>query len=94
MNGLIANPILNTKNGAPVLGICWLPDQMGLLIASADNLVKKWDLVTNQLIPVGQHSQPVKDVYAYMLNGQCLMVSGGYDARVKFWMWAGPNQAK
>jgi len=80
--------MLTTNNGAPVLGLCWQPEAQALLIASADNNIKRWDLATNQLTVVGGHSQPVKDIYCCNLNGNSLIVSGGWDSRVKFWTWA------
>jgi len=48
--------MLSTNNGAPVLGLCWQPEAQALLIASADNNIKRWDLATNQLTVVGAHS--------------------------------------
>ena len=58
-----------------------------MLIASADNNIKRWDLATNQVTAVGQHSQPVKDIYCCTFQGNPLIISGGWDARVKFWTW-------
>ena len=60
---------------------------VGLLIAHADNTIKKWDINSNQIASVGQHSQPVKDVYEFVFNGTAVVVSGGWDSRVKFWKW-------
>lgn len=57
--------INNNTGGAPILGICWCPEQPALLIACADNNIKKWDLPTNQVINVGSHTQPVKDIYTF-----------------------------
>jgi hypothetical protein len=40
---------------------------------------------------VGAHTQPVKDIYYFMYNNQSIIVSGGWDSRVKFWQWGGPT---
>lgn len=58
------------------------------MIASSDNNIKRWDLATNQLTVVGSHAQPVKDIYCCTMNGNPLVISGGWDSRVKFWTWA------
>eukprot|EP00347_Sterkiella_histriomuscorum_P013043 403366232 len=79
--------MLQTNAGGPVLGICWQPDAQALLIACADNNIKRWDLGSNSVNVVGQHKQPVKDIYCFSLNNQQIVVSGGWDARVKFWNW-------
>ena len=80
--------MLQNNAQAPVLGVCWCPDQQALLIACADNNIKKWDLQSNQVIIVGAHTQPVKDLYCFVHNGQSVVVSGGWDSRVRFWTWA------
>jgi len=87
-NQIQANCALSTSTGAPVLGLCWQPEVQALLIASADNNIKRWDLASNQVTVVGQHSQPVKDIYCCQIGGNPLVISGGWDARVKFWTWA------
>jgi len=33
--------------GAPILGAIWCIDQVGILLACADNTIKKWDLERN-----------------------------------------------
>jgi mRNA export factor len=62
------------------------------LLACADNNIKKWDLVNKQIVNVGSHAQPVKDLYMFHQNNTTVVVSGGWDSRVKFWTWASPNQ--
>ena len=71
----------------PVLGLCWQIDCAGILFACADHNIKKWDLNTNQISVVGQHAQPVKDVANFTYNNVIVVVTGGWDARVKFWTW-------
>jgi mRNA export factor len=84
--------MLNTNVGVPILGICWCPEKPALLLACADNAIKLWDLPSNQVMQVGSHTQPVKDVYAFFQNNTPVIVSGGWDSRVKFWTWSSPNQ--
>eukprot|EP00347_Sterkiella_histriomuscorum_P017243 403350135 len=79
--------MLQTNAGGPVLGICWQPDAQALLIACADNNIKRWDLGQNSVNVVGQHTQPVKDIYCFSINNKSIVVSGGWDSRVKFWEW-------
>ena len=81
-----------STGGAPILGAIWCIDQVGVLLACADNNIKKWDLTSNQVVNVGSHSQPVKDLYMFHQNNQTVVISGGWDARVKFWTWANLNQ--
>lgn len=74
-----------------MLGICWCVDQAGLVLACADNTIKKWDLASNQVVPIGGHSQPVKDVFCFLENNTSVVVSAGWDSRVKFWTWQSPT---
>ena len=82
---------MQTNTGGPILGLCWQTQAPSLLIAHADNNIKKWDFQLNQVINIGQHAKPVKDIYEFTHNGNTVVVSGGWDARVKFWVWAGPS---
>ena len=50
----------------PILGMCWRADQMGVLLACADNSIRLFNLQANQLQQVGQHNAPVKDVASIM----------------------------
>ena len=83
--------MLNNTAGAPILGMCWCPEQPALILACADNSIKKWDLQSNSVLVIGQHTQPVKDVYAFFQNNTAVIVSGGWDSRVKFWTWGSPS---
>ena len=84
--------MLQNNAGGPILGVCWCIEQPALLIACADNNIKKWDLPTNQIITVGAHAMPVKDIYCFYQNNTAVVVSGGWDSRVKFWTWTSPQQ--
>lgn len=79
--------------GAPILGICWQVDAPALLLACADNTIKKWDLGSNQVATIGDHAAPVKEVASIMTpNNLSVVISGGWDAKVKFWSWSAPSQ--
>jgi mRNA export factor len=81
-----------STGGVPILGAIWCIEQVGVLLACADNNIKKWDLQSNKVVNVGSHAQPVKDLYMFHQNNTTVVVSGGWDSRVKFWSWANPNQ--
>jgi WD40 repeat protein len=63
-------------------------------MACADNNIYKWDLTSNNLAAIGAHTQPVKEVFSVIdpSTNNTFVVSGGWDARVKFWTWTGPMQ--
>ena len=69
--------------------MCWQVDQVAVLLACADNTIKKYDLNSNQITTVGQHTMPVKDVYSLIEpnSRMSIVISGGWDSRVKFWSW-------
>ena len=54
--------MVSCNAGAPILGMCWRADSPALLLACADNQIKKWDFQMNQISTIGQHNAPVKDV--------------------------------
>ncbi len=60
-------------------------------MAHADCTIKKWDIASNQIVNIGQHTQPVKDIYAFYQNNTSIVVSGGWDSKVKFWTWSSPT---
>lgn len=47
----------------------------------------RWDISQNggQPVPIGKHDAPVKDVCSFSVNGNIFVVSGGWDALVKFY---------
>lgn len=85
------------QTDGPILGLCFMVEQPALLLAHSDNTIKKWDFTQQQQNPqgaliqqVGAHSQPVKDIYYMAKNNQNILVSGGWDCKVKFWQWNSP----
>ena len=57
-----------------------------------DGSIRKWDLQQNSITIVGNHSAPVKDVFSFCYNNMEILVSGGWDSRVKFWTTQGSGQ--
>lgn len=43
---------------------------------------------------MGDHAAPVKDIVSILIpgNNTSVVISGGWDAKVKFWSWSSPNQ--
>ena len=76
------------------MGMCWQQDAPAVLLACADNSIKKWDLSSNQIVAIGEHAAPVKQVVSILLpnSGLSVVITGGWDAQVKFWSWNGPSQ--
>ena len=52
----LIQPITQQKVDGPVLGLCWQADSPGILLACADNNIKKWDLQSNQISNIGAHT--------------------------------------
>lgn len=57
-----------------------------IYIAGSDNQIYYWDPNNSQMQPqvVAKHDAPVKDVYSFNIQGSMFLVSGGWDAFVKF----------
>lgn len=71
--------------------MCWQVDAVAILLACADNTIKKFDVQTQQTVVIGQHTQPVKDVESLIVNNTTsVVITGGWDCRVKFWSWQSP----
>ena len=66
-------------------------DALALLLACGDNTIKKFDLSTGQIVQIGQHTAPVRGVVSLLQNGTSIVISGGWDSRVKFWSWSSPQ---
>ena len=62
--------------------MCWQADAVCLLLACADNQIKKFDLNTRQVTNIGSHTMPVKDVvsFIYPQNNISVVITGGWDA--------------
>jgi hypothetical protein len=49
--------MMQQKVEAPILGMCWQVDSPAILLACADNNIRKWDLTNpnNGVAVIGQH---------------------------------------
>lgn len=61
------------------------PGGIEVFVGTMKGEIYKWEIQTNAISPVGQHQAPVKDLYAFNLNNQVLLASGGFDGKVLFW---------
>jgi mRNA export factor len=84
--------VLQQNANSPVLCVEFSHGSVGVFFGTATNQIFYWDLPTNQISQVGQHNAPVKDLYSFNANGQNLVVSGGFDGLVTFWMMQNPQQ--
>jgi len=66
-----------------VFGHCWSADNSYLFGAVADNSVKMWDLKSNSVTKIGEHSSWVKDVHYSEKHN--IVLSTGWDGHLKFW---------
>ena len=84
---------MNHEGNAPVLDCCTSPDGNTVFSVGADKAVRMWQLgqtpPNNVPQQIGSHDQPIKSVR--FLKNTNLVVSGGYDKRLKFWDARSPN---
>lgn len=89
-----ANPKaqVNHENSAPVLDCCWTNDGSTVISGGCDKAVRMWTLgqapPNNIAQQIGVHDAPVKAVAMLPSN---LVVSGGWDRKLKFWDTRTPN---
>ena len=85
---------VNHENNSPVLGSCFSLDGSTVFSVGADKAVRMWQLGSsppNNIAPqIGVHDAPVKSVGFLSSN---LVVSGGWDRKLKFWDTRSPNPA-
>ena len=75
----------------PVLCACFNGDGTAAFCGGADNTVRMWQFGGGgQAQVIGRHDQPVKT--ASFLAQQNLLVTGGWDATVRFWDIRQPNK--
>ena len=74
--------------------MCWQADACVLLLACGDNQIKMYDMGSQQVSTIGQHEKPVKDVCSLIdpQTSTSVVITGGWDARVKFWNWQQTQQ--
>jgi mRNA export factor len=88
-------PPVNHENQSPVLSTCFSSDGSTVFSGGVDNAVRMWQLgqtpTNNVPQQIGVHDSPVKAVG--FLKSTNLIVSGGWDRKLKFWDARSPNPA-
>jgi WD40 repeat protein len=86
---------VNHENQSPVLSTCFSSDGSTVFSGGVDNAVRMWQLgqTPSNNVPqqIGVHDSPVKAVG--FLKSTNLIVSGGWDRKLKFWDARSPNPA-
>ena len=86
---------VNHDKQAPVLATCFSDDGSTVFSGGADHAVRMWQLgqtpTGNIATQIGSHDAPVKSVG--FLRSTNLIVSGGWDRKLKFWDARSPNPA-
>ncbi|XP_023248262.1 mRNA export factor [Copidosoma floridanum] len=69
----------------PILDVCWSDDGTKVFMASCDQMVKCWDLASNQSIQVAAHDAPVKTCHWIKGSSYSCLMTGSWDKTLKFW---------
>jgi mRNA export factor len=90
----IAKAQVNHADNAPVMDSCFSHDGSTVFSCGADKAVRMWQLgqtpPNNTPQQIGAHDGPIKAV-AFLPSG--LVVSGGWDRKLKFWDTRSPTPA-
>mmetsp|Transcript_3188 Transcript_3188/g.3620 ORF Transcript_3188/g.3620 Transcript_3188/m.3620 type:complete len:360 (+) Transcript_3188:29-1108(+) len=86
---------INHEQKLPVLDTCFSADGRTVFSCGADKAVRMWTLgqtpPNNIAQQIGAHDKPIQSV-GFLKNSN-LVVSGGWDAKLKFWDTRSPNPA-
>ena len=73
----------------PILSVSWKNDCSTIFTGGCDNLVKAWDLNSNNIRNIGTHQAPVREVlWCEQINH---LITGSWDSSVSFWDGRSPN---
>lgn len=76
-------PKLQTTAPEPLLSVSWLTDASNVFLGCCDSQIRRWDINSSQLSPIGQHRGPVSEVLWCQEFG--MVISGSWDQTVAFW---------
>lgn len=69
----------------PILDVAWHDDGSKVFMASADKMVKCWDLASNQTIQVAAHDAPIKTCHWVKAPNYTCLMTASWDKTLKFW---------
>ncbi|KAI9734989.1 MAG: RNA export factor gle2 [Cirrosporium novae-zelandiae] len=75
------------EHEGPVLSCAWSKDGTKIASAGADKAVRMLDLAANtgKAQQVAAHDEPIRSIRFVDVQGQAMLVSGGWDKKVKYW---------
>ncbi|KYQ91989.1 WD40 repeat-containing protein [Tieghemostelium lacteum] len=89
INGVI--PKAMTSHDAQILCCDWSGDGQKVFTGGCDGKAKCWNLATNQMLQVGQHNEPIKELF--WIEDKQVLVTGSWDKTIKYWDLRQPNPA-
>ena len=92
--GLNSQPLCCTNANAPQLGMSFSRDGRAFF-GGCDHGASMWDLTSNQVQQVAAHDQPIQCVHYVEDNvNQPMLITGGWDGKVRFWDLRAQQPAK
>jgi len=78
------------EHEGPVLSCCWSKDGSKVFGAGADKAARMLDLGAGHTQPsqaqqVAVHDQPIRSCESILVNGNQMLVTGGWDKLIKYW---------
>jgi mRNA export factor len=90
INNIQVTPKAMQKYDAPVLDIAFKPEGDLLFAGCTDNTLRMYNTASNQSVILGRHDQPIKCVHWLPVHD--MVVTGSWDASVRFWTINNPGQ--
>lgn len=70
----------------PILDVCWNDDSSKVFVASCNKQVKCWDLESNQMMQVANHSAPIKTCHWIKTPIYSCLMTGSWDKTLKVYL--------